>query len=260
MGNFGVQSLFAIASSAIIGLTCTLRAAEPASTLLEVRGAHYPYYRLAEAAEVKGVPLKSAYALPESIAGYKDCGVAIVNDMAIARLSEAQVAALSQFVADGGGLLVIGGHNAFAGGLYKAPENGHARLEGRMGRKVPDDNAVLQMLPVILKERFDVVWLKPPRAITPENKILHKNVDWSEGPLVIWLNTFERIKKGATVLARAGEDPAVIAWRWKKGRVAVLATTCYGVVPSGESRAPFWDWNPWPTVMANLLEWLTQGE
>lgn len=222
--------------------------------ILQIRGLHFQYYRLDEAAQLlRAEPIKVSYGyhkafegkrgvtyFPSSASEMAQFDAVVMNDTPIhprptAQLGEPQLKILCDYVQNGGVLLVIGGHNAFAGGGY-------------------GQSLLAELLPVDVKERFDVEWLKPPVALSAVGDHF-ADLDWRKPPVVVWMHRFAGVKPGAETLLTAGNDPAIVIWRWHKGRVGVVATTCYGIPSKGQ--VGFWDWKEWPKVVAATLERLT---
>lgn len=210
--------------------------------ILQIRGLHFQYYRIDEAAKLLGADAsKVSYSsyderfkrgvtyFPASLSELSQFDLVVMNDLPIsprptAVLDDSQVRIVRQYVEGGGALLVIGGHNAFAGGGY-------------------GESVLADLLPVAVKERFDVEWLQPPARLT----------GWGtkNSPVVIWRHRFNGLKPGAEVLLKAGDLPAIVVGQWQKGRVGAIGATCYGIPPKGTT--PFWDWPEWPKVMAETI-------
>lgn len=88
-------------------------------TILQVNGNSGPS-PLAGALRVQGLEIRegSAAMLPEKSEGYADCSAVILNNVPAVELSDAQQTELRDYVASGGGLLVVGGNRSLGMGDY----------------------------------------------------------------------------------------------------------------------------------------------
>lgn len=228
------------------------RLANPANS-----GLHFQYYRLEVAAELLGAePITVSFGYNKAFEGKRGVtyfpatpgelsafDLVVMNDLPVAphpmaHLKEDQLEILRKYVENGGALLIIGGHNAFGGGRH-------------------GESPLAELLPVGLKERFDLEWLNPPLTLSPA-KGYCTDVDWKRPPVVLSLHTFVSVRPGAKVPVKAGEAPAIVVWRWKNGSVGIIGATCYGIPPEG--RVAFWDGKSWPEVLAGTIQWLTDGK
>lgn len=228
--------------------------------ILQIRGLHFQYYRLDEAAKLLGADTsKVAYgytrgdgkrgvsAFPASAAELAQFDLVCMNDIPLAplptgQMDESQVKLLRTYVEGGGALLVLGGHNALAGGGY-------------------GKGLLAEVLPVQVKARFDIEWLKPPGVIQPlsHGGLGIEDTKWKESPAVVWPHQFDGVKPGAETLATVGGKPAIVIGRCQQGMVGVVGLTAYGAPPKGS--VPFWDWPEWPKVMAETMKrLLKKGE
>jgi uncharacterized membrane protein len=145
--------------------------------------------------------------------------------------------ALSDFVAGGGGLLVLGGFQALgAGGVQRS------FLE--------------DLLPVRVEGIFDLRPHRRPAALKPTGDALFPpDVAWSSKPVCLWQHA-AAAKPEAKVIVTAGGLPFLIAGRYGKGRVAVCAGTVLGQPPPGATA--FWQWRDWPKVVTAAMDYVAQ--
>ena len=144
---------------------------------------------------------------------------------------------LQDYVAQGGAVLFLGGKYAFG-----------AQYHG---------NAFEEISPVTFSEAGDLTCAPDGLPITPGPETLGKAVaalSWAAQPRVFWYHTVTP-KAGAKVLLTASGKPLLIAGTYGKGRVAVFAGSVMGDPQAGH--LPFWEWDGWPTVLAETLRWLT---
>jgi uncharacterized membrane protein len=147
---------------------------------------------------------------------------------------------LGRYVAEGGGLLMIGGYLSFAG------IEGKARYHG---------TAVEDALPVTISatdDRAEMPQGVVPAAASPGHPVL-------DGLPAAWpaLLGYNRVtaKPGATVVVRVGDDPLIACGGHGAGRAAVFTSDC----------APHWgppgflDWPGYAPLWANLVAWLAAG-
>ena len=150
-----------------------------------------------------------------------------------------RLAALEQYVRDGGGLLMIGGYLSFAG------IEGKARYHG-----TPVEDA----LPVLISPTDDRV--ECPQGATPHpGQPAHPVLrDVPAGPWPDLLG-YNRVspRPDAEVLARCGDDPLIACWQYHEGRSAVFTSDC----------APHWAppafmaWPGYATLWPALIRWLS---
>ena len=144
-------------------------------------------------------------------------------------------AALRQFVAAGGSLLVLGGNMTLGQG-------------GFAGTFLAD------MLPVTVAEARDVQHVPAPlRPLSAGLSAALPRDLWKPTPYVFWQHR-AALKPGAQVQMTAGKEPVLITGAFEKGRVAVFTGTVLGV-PAGKEQ-PFWDWKVWPPLLATTVRWL----
>jgi len=147
---------------------------------------------------------------------------------------------LARYVADGGGLLMIGGYLSFAG------IDGKARYHA-----TPAEEA----LPVTISatdDRAEMPQGVVPAVTSPGHPVL-------AGLPAAWpaLLGYNRVaaKPDATVVVGVGDDPLIACGGYHAGRAAVFTSDC----------APHWgppgflDWPGYAPLWANLVTWLAGG-
>lgn len=160
----------------------------------------------------------------------------ILSDVTADSLSEAWVARLTRFTAQGGNLLFLGG--PFTYGL------------GHFNEKKLD-----VLLPVEV-EVFDLKWEKQGQAFAAA--MAHPivdGIDWSDAPMVYWIHKVTPKPEAETTI-KAGDYPLLVTGRHGQGRVAAFMGTPLGLAPEGQT--PFWEWNGWPTLIGNTVNWLLE--
>ena len=148
-----------------------------------------------------------------------------------------RLALLRDWVAAGGGLVMIGGYLTFQG------------IEGK-GRYA--GTAVEEALPVTILPVDDRI--ESPEGVAPVVSLPdHPLVDglpdiW---PLILGYNRLTARPEAATV-AVAGVDPLLVAWEFGRGRAVAFASDC------GPHWAPpaFVEWNGYETLWQNIAGWV----
>lgn len=152
-----------------------------------------------------------------------------------------RIAALEEYVREGGAFLMIGGYMSFSG------------IEGKAHYK---DTLVEKLLPVTMLSGDDRVE-KPggvyPRKVLPEHEILQGIEE--EFPFLLFYNRI-RAKPGSDVLLQVEEDPLLVVWDYGKGRSAAFAADAapHGAPPE------FLDWKYFARFWQQLIYWLCKGK
>jgi uncharacterized membrane protein len=181
--------------------------------------------------------LKMSPSFPQRSEELSDTRLVVLSDVHAQSLGFMGRKVLRDFVAVGGGLLVVGGFHSF----------GHGGLE----RTLLED-----VLPVRVLRTFDLAPCQPPSCLKPANASLFPTgIPWSQSPQCLWLHRVE-VKPGGKVLIKAGEDPFLVAGHYGKGRVAVCLGTVLGKAP--QDAHPFWQWHEWPQIMSEVINYLKQ--
>jgi len=151
-----------------------------------------------------------------------------------------RLAAVEQYVRDGGGLLMIGGYLSFAG------IEGKARYHG---------TPVETVLPVTISVHDDRA--ERPEGVRPQvSRDAHPVLDGvpADWPVLLGYNKLTA-KPAAEVLARCDDDPLLAVGTHGAGRSAAFASDC----------APHWcppafmDWPGYDLIWPNLMRWLAAG-
>lgn len=144
--------------------------------------------------------------------------------------------ALRDYVAGGGGLVMVGGYLTFQG------IDGRARYAG---------TPVEEALPVTMQQVDDRV--ECPQGVTPS--VADASHPIAAGLPAQWPNLlgYNRIiaKQGATLVATAGDDPLIAAWSYGNGRSVAFASDC------GPHWSPpdFVNWDGYATLWSQLVAW-----
>jgi uncharacterized membrane protein len=151
-----------------------------------------------------------------------------------------RLALLRDWVAGGGGLVMVGGYLTFQGIEAKA------RYAG---------TPVEEALPVTLLAGDDRVEApEGVRAVVRDNA--HSIVAGVAGewPALLGYNRVVA-KPGARVVAAVGADPLIVAWEYGRGRAVAFASDC------GPHWAPpaFVEWEGYGRLWRNLVGWVGAG-
>lgn len=179
-------------------------------------------------------PVKAEYLPPASeISKYS---LVILSDVTAEALPASVIRRLESFVRKGGSLLVLGGPYAYGHGRYA-------------------EKGLEAVLPVE-GHPFDLAWDKEgvPFRKTKEHAIT-KGIDFAAAPMVYWHHQAKVKKSGELLLAAGDYDPLLVVQPYGAGKVA-----CFLGSPLGEGRTPFWEWDGWPKLMKNTVEWLNAAE
>lgn len=145
---------------------------------------------------------------------------------------------LREWVANGGGLVVVGGYLTFQG------------IEGK-GRYA--GTAVEDALPVTILPYDDRVELPEgvaPQVTAPDHPLAQDLPEtW---PAILGYNRLLPRGEG-TVVATAGHDPLLVSWQYGHGRAVAFATDC------GPHWAPpeFVAWEGYATLWQNIAAWVS---
>ena len=161
----------------------------------------------------------------------------VLSDVNYKALGDIVMEMLCDYVHEGGSLLVVGGPYAYGNGEF-------------------DGARFLDVLPVHLSGPFDLKWAGkgkswPLKAARSEHSVLD-NLSFKQQPRVFW-HHFMTPKKGAVVVLKAGNRPALVLGRYGKGKVAALSLSPTGVGSKGEVQ--WWDWDGWFPLVQNLFVW-----
>ena len=150
-----------------------------------------------------------------------------------------RLAELRDYVANGGGLIMVGGYLTFQGIEAKGNYAGS-----------PIETA----LPVTLRTSDDRVEMPQgiaPSVIAPDHEIATGlPLEW---PLLLGYNRLTP-REHATVVATVGDDPLIAAWHYDQGRSVAFASDC------GPHWAPppFVEWPGYATLWQNIADWTSR--
>jgi len=147
-----------------------------------------------------------------------------------------RLASIRDYIANGGGLVMVGGYLTFQGIDAKAQYAG---------------SPIEEALPVTIEKGDDRV--EAPQGIAPVvTEAGHPIVAGLEATWPILLG-YNRIaaKPGATLVASVGEDPLIVAGTFGQGRSVAFASDC------GPHWAPppFVDWAGYEKLWTQLCDW-----
>lgn len=150
-----------------------------------------------------------------------------------------RLAAIGEFVRDGGGLLMIGGYMSFSG------------FEGRGRFSL---TPLAEVLPVVMGVHDDRI--ETPEGVVPTVTNSHAVVKDLDGawPYFLGYNRFAA-KDGAQVLLNVEDDPMLVVDSYGQGRVAAFASDCSPHWGSPE----FMEWSGYSPFWNQLVDW-TAGE
>ena len=150
-----------------------------------------------------------------------------------------RLAELRDYVANGGGLIMVGGYLTFQGIEAKGNYAG---------------SPIEAALPVTLRTSDDRVEMPQgiaPSVIAPDHEIATGlSLEW---PPLLGYNRLTP-REHATVVATVGDDPLIAAWQYDKGRSVAFASDC------GPHWAPppFVEWPGYATLWQNIADWTSR--
>jgi hypothetical protein len=218
---------------------------------LLVAGPLYDYYRIVDAHHLSGynmklktVPIRKGRSqvyvdFPESPKDLFDHNVIYLCGADLTALTLRQKNMLAEYVRRGGGLIVFGGHKALdRGGLKGSLLEEVLPVTGRSG------------LPPLTSLRGGA----PLTAGTAHP--VTQYADFAPAPSCFFLHDVQP-RPEAQVLISVGGKPGLIVGKCGKGRVAVIAMTCFGTPE--KTQVPFWQWRSWVPLLRDLA-WWTAGQ
>ncbi|MNO23162.1 hypothetical protein D3C76_129610 [compost metagenome] len=142
---------------------------------------------------------------------------------------------IKQFVADGGGLLMVGGYLTFMG------------IEGKANYK---NTTLAEVLPVVMMDGDDRVEM--PSGFSPSVSQSHPLVDdLGAWPKLLGYNKLIS-KPGAEELLKHGDDAILTVGTFGAGKTAAFASDCSPHWGSLE----FMEWEHYPAFWTNLINYL----
>lgn len=215
--------------------------------LLLMYGLYTQTYRIDEALKPLGVELKisdspdnGAEYFPGTYDELFSYHAVILSDVHSKALGDVALEMLSDYVANGGGVLWLGGPGTY----------GHGEFE---------ETAALNILPVNLLGGFDMKWEPKGWELTPaaSNHPILSGVTFAQHPMAYWVHRAEA-KKNATVVLNAGSQPGLVVQTIGKGRVAAFMPGPLGEAKPAQTE--FWGWEGWTRLVRNAVTWVTGRE
>lgn len=160
--------------------------------------------------------------------------VIVIANLDAPTLTPERLKLYREFVSQGGGLVVMGGHWAYSRGAYEGTP-----LEEMLPATFPSEHRI-----------------PPNRAGIPLNPAPQATwkmpFNFAAKPMAFYVQALVP-KPGSTVQLLAGDKPAVISGTFGKGRVVACAFTAHGDSPPGV--LPFWDWPDLPKLVGQAIDW-----
>ncbi len=214
---------------------------------LVIEGLWTDYFRVTPALHAGGVSYQTAYVSRSPyFGGYTrfyhlppvevlpSLSVIVIANLDAPSLNAERLKAYREFVAQGGGLVLLGGYWAYSRGAYTGTP-----LE--------------EMLPVTFAPEHRIPANPEGLLLQPAPKATWKMAaDFRAKPLAFYVQTLAP-KADATVQWLAGDKPVLISGSFGKGRVVACALTANGEAPAGGTA--FWDWADWPRVLGQAMDW-----
>jgi len=143
---------------------------------------------------------------------------------------------LSEYVRQGGRLVILGGLSAFGRGGYRG-------------------SFLADVLPFQIKRTFDLVRLPAPGPIVPADGL--KRIGVEAGGLAraravtLWIHDVGAASDQSETYLRCGSRPFMIGR--KAGEGAVLCCTGAPLGVFDEGAVAFWEWQDWPQFLAEII-------
>jgi hypothetical protein len=247
--SLGVALLFAFAGRALAADPDTAWKWKPALTpkALLIEGLWSDTFRLDAALHSAGIGYREAYVSRSPfLAGYtqlfdmpaaeklREYSVIVIANLDAPAITPERLKVIREFVAQGGGLVVLGGYWAYSRGAYAGTP-----LEEMLPVTFPSENRI------------------PPNPgglpLRPAPQATWKfGDDFGAKPAAFYVQSLVP-KPESSVQLLAGEKPAVVSGTFGQGRVVALALTANG--EGGAGVLPFWDWPQWPKVLGQAIDW-----
>jgi len=213
---------------------------DPGLDVLVVNGFSWYAYRLPEAwgadARVQEVWLRidDVSGFPEQVEELAPYDEVVLADLDVSLLSLEARRALRDYVAAGGGLLLLGGPYALGQGFL-------------IGTYIDD------LLPVQVSPVRDLLPAETPLVLTAEPTALagpFADSLLAQQPEVYWRHLIE-LRPEAEVHLRAGPEPVLVTGSYGEGRVTVFSGAALGSPGSGH--LAFWQWDDWPALLNDVV-------
>ncbi|MHB9134314.1 MAG: glutamine amidotransferase [Armatimonadota bacterium] len=227
--------------------------------VLTVHGFWYKHYAVERAlARMGGVFIDNSWEYvdsglryyPESYEGLMGHHLVVIANVNAEAFGPVRRKMLKDYVAQGGAILFLGGWYAYGPGYHNSVFEEISPVTYPEKRNAPPN------------ESSPGVWTGTPPdglPLAPGKDIVgagFAKLNWAASPRVFWYHPLTP-KAGAKVLLTADGKPLLITGTYGKGRVAVFAGTVMGDPPAG--KLPFWQWDGWPTILADTMNWLVAG-
>jgi len=213
------------------------------------RGLWHDYFGFDEALERAGIESTEAWetmfmdyaviapGLPATLSDLMKNDLVALLNFASDSLQPVHRKNLREYVHRGGTLFVGGGARAFGHGGYM-------------------NTFLAEMLPVEV-EKFDLRKAEGGEQVirAASDHAMTRGLDFSQAPRNIYYHR-TRLKPGAGVLLRAGDEPILTTWRVGKGAVYAMTGTPLGDTEEG---TPWWRWEGWQTLLDCILEEASPG-
>lgn len=214
---------------------------------LLIEGLWTEHFKVEPAFHLAGIPFDGAfvsrspyfggytrmYHLPKEET-FNRYAVVVISNLDAPSINPERIKVLREFVAQGGGLVVLGGYWAYSRGGYEGTP-----LAEMLPATFPPENRIPpQRAGVPLEVAPGATWKFPALGDAKPNAFYVQRLE---------------PKAGATVQMTAGGKPAFISGDFGKGRVVACALTPHGDPPQGV--LPFWEWPDFTKVMAAALDW-----
>jgi hypothetical protein len=247
------------ASFVALSIFCsTLSAAEPATEAwtwkpslvpkaLIIEGLWSDHFRITPALHEVGIRYQQAYVSRSPyFGGYtrfyhlpaaeelRNFSVIIISNLDAPSINAERLKLYREFVAQGGGLVVLGGYWAYSKGAYAGTP-----LEEMLPVTFPSEHRIPE-------HRDGLLLATAPQATWKQT------FDYKIKPMAFYVQALMP-KADAVVQLLAGDKPALISGTFGKGRVVACALTANG--DPAEGTMPFWDWPGWPKLLGQAVEW-----
>jgi uncharacterized membrane protein len=216
-------------------------------TGLLVAGALYDYYRIVDAHHLAGyvtklrmVPIRKGRSqvymnFPETAAELFDHDVIYLCGADLTALTLRQKNMLAEYVRRGGGLIVFGGHKALD----------RAGLKGSLLDEVLPVTGAAGVAPLVALPGGAPLARGAAHPVT-------EFADFDAAPVAFYVHDLQARPEAQTLITVGGR-PGLVVGRCGKGRVAVVAMTCFGAPAGGQT--PFWQWRSWVVLLRDLAWW-----
>lgn len=169
--------------------------------------------------------------------------VLVICNINAKAFTQSQQTLIQEFIRNGGGVLFLGGRFAFGSQWAGSSLAEVAPVSfvgvGKDGEQAFDLKSTAKGLVLIAGP--DRLGDKP------------SPLDWEQTPRVFWYHDVKPKSDSQVVLVADG-NPLLVTGTYGKGRVALFAGSVMGEPPDGS--LPFWQWNDWPHLMAEVMAWL----